>query len=44
MRAAIQSQTLGDLARSRAIAPASGIEPIETMTKSHDITDITPPS
>ncbi|WP_194467356.1 hypothetical protein [Bradyrhizobium sp. CCBAU 53340] len=31
---AIQNHVRGDLLRSRAIAPASGIDPIEMMTKS----------
>ena len=32
---AIQSQVLDGRLRSRAIAPASGIEAIETMTNNH---------
>jgi hypothetical protein len=34
---AIQNQSLRDLARSRAISTASGIEAIETMKMSQDI-------
>ena len=41
-KAATQSQSLGDLARSRAIAPPSGIEAIETITTSHVITPLRP--